>query len=36
MLQSQSNPLKTRIIAKNPIKSNKSLSHEIGSIVEFS
>ena len=34
-LQSQSKPLKTRIITLNPIKSNKTLSHEIGSIVEL-
>jgi len=30
-----SNPLKTHIIAENPIESNKTLSHEIGSIVEI-
>jgi len=35
MLQSQSNPLKARIIAENSTKSNKTLSHHIGSIVEL-
>jgi len=34
-LQSQSNPVKTRIIAYNPLISNKTLTHEIGSIVEL-